>query len=194
MRPLPEEIRRTIRADHWQVNPDPEEHRRRSLWLFVRRNLRDPFLEVFDRPDTNASCARRARTTTAPQALTLLHAPETFESAEHLAGAILAHAAKSGETNDRARWIAAVFERLYARAPAAAELAIAIDFLDEAAAAGDGRAAARAVPAGDAPLLGGRGLAAGLRPARHRAAPRRAHARLSECLTRRRPPFRFRPT
>ena len=39
---------------------------RRSLYVFVRRNLRYPFFEAFDRPDTNASCPRRAVTTIAP--------------------------------------------------------------------------------------------------------------------------------
>ena len=34
---------------------------RRSLYVFVRRNLRYPFFEAFDRPDTNASCPQAAR-------------------------------------------------------------------------------------------------------------------------------------
>ena len=57
----------------WPVSPRAEDRNRRSLYVFVRRNLRYPFFEAFDRPDTNASCPRRAVTTIAPQALTLLN-------------------------------------------------------------------------------------------------------------------------
>ena len=59
MPPLPREIRNSIRKDHWKVSPDAEDHRRRSIYLFVRRNLRYPFFDVFDRPDSNTTCGRR---------------------------------------------------------------------------------------------------------------------------------------
>ena len=52
-----------------------EDRERRSLYVFVRRNLRYPFFEVFDRPDTNASCPQRPVTTIAPQALSPLEQP-----------------------------------------------------------------------------------------------------------------------
>ena len=47
-----------------------QERKRRSVYIFVRRNARYPMLEVFDMPDTHESCARRNITNTAPQALT----------------------------------------------------------------------------------------------------------------------------
>ena len=51
----------------------------------------DPRLPgAFDRPDTNASCPRRAVTTIAPQALTLLNDPVYVEAAHALAGRIVA--------------------------------------------------------------------------------------------------------
>ena len=55
----------------WPVSPRLSDRNRRSLYVFVRRNLRYPFFEVFDRPDTNASCPQRPVTTIAPQALSL---------------------------------------------------------------------------------------------------------------------------
>ncbi|HEY1376554.1 MAG TPA: DUF1549 and DUF1553 domain-containing protein [Gemmataceae bacterium] len=58
---------------------------RRSVYLFARRNVRDPFLEAFDLPDSNLSCPRRERSTTAPQALALLNAAEATEAAQALA-------------------------------------------------------------------------------------------------------------
>ncbi len=69
----------------WPVSPRPADRRRRSLYVFVRRNLRYPFFEVFDRPDTNASCPRRPVTTIAPQALSLLNSNLARESARALA-------------------------------------------------------------------------------------------------------------
>jgi hypothetical protein len=69
----------------WPVSPKLSDRRRRSLYVFVRRNLRYPFFEVFDRPDTNASCPRRPVTTIAPQALSLLNSTLAQESARDLA-------------------------------------------------------------------------------------------------------------
>jgi hypothetical protein len=57
----------------WRVNDDPKQFDRRSIYLFQKRNMRLPFLEVFDAPDTLLSCARREQSTHAPQALELLN-------------------------------------------------------------------------------------------------------------------------
>jgi len=73
------------KANSWPVSKDPADHTRRSLYTFARRNLQFPALEVFDSPDSNASCARREITTSAPQALSLLNAPEMGEYAYAMA-------------------------------------------------------------------------------------------------------------
>ncbi|GBD36978.1 hypothetical protein HRbin36_02108 [bacterium HR36] len=57
----------------WKPDPRPEDRNRRSIYLYVKRNCKYPLLEVFDQPDLFNSCARRAQTTTAPQALCLLN-------------------------------------------------------------------------------------------------------------------------
>jgi hypothetical protein len=67
------------------VNPDSGERARRSVYLFARRNLRHPFLEAFDLPDSNLSCPRRERSTTAPQALALLNDADVISAAKALA-------------------------------------------------------------------------------------------------------------
>jgi len=71
--PLPEEITVTLLKNQWPVTEEASEHDRRSIYLFVRRNLRYPIFEAFDRPDGNASCSRRHISTTAPQSLILLN-------------------------------------------------------------------------------------------------------------------------
>ncbi len=97
--PLPPEVVSTLLKDQWVVDPDPEQHRRRSLYLFARRNLRYPFFEVFDRPDGNQSCPRRHVSTTAPQALTLMNDPFVAEMAAALAMRVAASADPVGFAN-----------------------------------------------------------------------------------------------
>jgi len=67
------ELPAEVKAGTWKVSPDPAERNRRSVYVFVKRNLRYPFFALFDSPDRTETCARRYVTTTAPQALTLLN-------------------------------------------------------------------------------------------------------------------------
>lgn len=76
--PIPADVLRGARG--WTPSPEKRDHLRRSIYIFSRRNLRFPFLEVFDAPDGNASCPERGRSTTAPQSLTLLNAEEVMEA------------------------------------------------------------------------------------------------------------------
>lgn len=57
----------------WRVPRDPAQQRRRSVYLIAKRNLRLPFMEVFDQPALLTSCARREASTHAPQSLELLN-------------------------------------------------------------------------------------------------------------------------
>jgi hypothetical protein len=72
----------------WPLSPRAEDRDRRSVYVFLRRNLRYPFFEAFDRPDTNASCPRRAVTTIAPQALSLLNGRIAHDAARALAARV----------------------------------------------------------------------------------------------------------
>ncbi len=47
--------------------------RRRSIYMFHKRVVQQPLMQVFDGPDAQASCGRRENTTVAPQALALLN-------------------------------------------------------------------------------------------------------------------------
>jgi Protein of unknown function (DUF1553)/Protein of unknown function (DUF1549) len=84
------------------VNPDPRDHVRRSVYLFARRNLRHPFLEAFDLPDSNLSCPRRERSTTAPQALALLNAADAATAATALAERLTKEGVSETERIERA--------------------------------------------------------------------------------------------
>lgn len=87
--PLPPEVTVTLLDNQWPVTEDVKEHSRRSIYLFLRRNLRFPMFDAFDKPDANLSCGRRHLSTTAPQSLVLLNSDFSDFRAKELA-AILA--------------------------------------------------------------------------------------------------------
>jgi hypothetical protein len=95
---------------------------RRSVYVQVRRNLRDPFLLTFDLPDSTLSCPKRERSTTAPQALALLNADEVLKSARALAALL------EREPGTEAR-IDAAYRRVLGRHPTAEEMGDAREFL-----------------------------------------------------------------
>ena len=73
----------------WAVTPDPNEHHRRTIYLIAKRNLRLPFMEAFDAPDLQNSCARREQSTHALQSLELLNGDFSNAQARVLAGRLL---------------------------------------------------------------------------------------------------------
>ena len=115
MPPLPEELVGTLLKGQWTTSPRPADHDRRSIYLFARRNLRYPIFEVFDRPDANASCAVRNRSTTPIQALLLLNSALSLRAAQHLAGEVLAASTNPSQQIDD------LFRRAFARHPTPAE-------------------------------------------------------------------------
>jgi hypothetical protein len=107
----------------WRTSPDRADHFRRSIYIFARRNLRYPFLEAFDLPDSNLSCPRRERSTTAPQALALLNAELVVEAAAALAARLEKEAGGARERVELA------FRVVLGRRPTAAEAEDAAGFL-----------------------------------------------------------------
>src|SRR5207248_2033598 len=84
----PDLVKLVYNPKQWVVNPDPAQFDRRSIYLFHKRNMRLPFLEVFDSPDTLLSCARREQSTHAPQGLELLNGDFSNAMARALAGRV----------------------------------------------------------------------------------------------------------
>jgi hypothetical protein len=108
----------------WGTAPEAE-GRRRSVYLFQRRSLTYPMIEVFDGPTMNQSCPRRPETTVAPQALTLFNGEFCRDEARALAERALRES--PGDPVGRAFLLA------FTRAPSAAERARCADFLARSA-------------------------------------------------------------
>ncbi len=121
--PLPPEAAQG--AKDWKASADPAEHFRRSVYIFARRNLRFPFLEPFDLPDSNQSCPKREQSTTAPQALALLNASDVTAAAKALAARVEKQA---GTTDER---ITLAYRLTLGRTPSDAERRITRAFLQE---------------------------------------------------------------
>jgi hypothetical protein len=77
-----EEILAARMPELWPAHPDPAEHNRRSIYLQMKRSMTLPMLQIFDAPDTAASCARRETSTVAPQALALMNSGFSTARAE----------------------------------------------------------------------------------------------------------------
>ena len=119
--PIPKELFEGAKG--WIASTDPRDHTRRSLYIFARRNLRFPFLEVFDAPDNNLSCSARERSTTAPQSLTLLNAEEVLAAAARTAERLTA-AADSPEGR-----VTLAYRLIIGRPPTAMERRLSVEFL-----------------------------------------------------------------
>ncbi len=85
MSPLPA----GIDVKDWVVDKDASNHRRRSVYMFVKRNIKHPFLEAFDYPDSNLTCPERLVSINAPQALMLLNSDFALDESKALAERLL---------------------------------------------------------------------------------------------------------
>ena len=122
----PEMIRLLYKPAQWKVARDAAEHDRRSIYLIAKRNLRPPFLDVFDSPALMTSCGRRQSSTHAPQALELLNGRLSNDLASSFA---LRLEAESG--GDPAKVVSRAFALALGREPTDRERALAHEFLRE---------------------------------------------------------------
>ncbi|HVL12970.1 MAG TPA: DUF1549 and DUF1553 domain-containing protein, partial [Gemmata sp.] len=110
----------------WKVTADAKERDRRSVYVFVKRNLRYPLFALFDAPDRNETCSRRFVTTTAPQALTLLNDPLVLGFAKSFAARVTKEAG-----TDPAKVIDRAYLLALGRAPKPAERDTMLAFLKD---------------------------------------------------------------
>ncbi len=107
----------------WEPSDGPET-RKRSVYIYQRRQLEVPFLSVMDAPVFQTSCERRGVSTTALQSLMMLNGDLVSQEAVHFAERVAREAGpKPSEQIQRA------FQLALARPPTAEELKEARDFL-----------------------------------------------------------------
>jgi hypothetical protein len=109
----------------WPVTADAKQHTRRSVYLFAKRNVRQPLLEAFDQPDALGSCAVRGKSTFAPQALILMNGPLAAEQSKRMASSLIAG---GGTEKD---WLDMAYRRALGRPITEAEAKKLTAFLDE---------------------------------------------------------------
>ncbi len=101
----------------WPITPDVKQHSRRSIYLFAKRNVRLPLLEVFDQPTSLIPCARRDVSTFSPQALIMMNGPTTNEQSTLLAKRIEGLVPNAGDEQ-----LAMLYRICFAREATAREL------------------------------------------------------------------------
>src|SRR5262249_55608439 len=108
----------------WSSEKDEAQNNRRSVYIFVRRNLRYPMLQEFDSANTFESCDLRKNTVTPSQSLDLLNNELILNWAQALAGRVLNDSGWSPDAKmERA------FKLAFGREPSAEEKKLASDFL-----------------------------------------------------------------
>ena len=116
---------------------------RRSIYIFQKRSVVLPLLEVFDCPDSTVSSPLRSASTIAPQALALLNNSFVLEQSRRFARRVVEEAGSAPEDRTHRAFQIALGRRATDR-----ELAWSIDFLGTQALAHEQNAQRSSPPAG----------------------------------------------
>src|SRR5262249_10366546 len=106
------------------VPSNPVQAARRSIYIFAKRSLGVPELEVLDAPDTTSSCEQRVVSTNGPQALTFLNGDFIHQQAQQFAARLQREAGPDPKAQ-----VELAFTLALCRPPRAVELRATLDFL-----------------------------------------------------------------
>jgi hypothetical protein len=107
----------------WETS-NPAQAARRSVYIYVKRTLIVPEMDVLDFPSSEESCQQRIVSTVAPQALTLLNGEFIHEQAAAMARRLLEES--GGDDSDR---IVRAYRLAFSRLPTEAERREILQFL-----------------------------------------------------------------
>jgi len=109
----------------WPGRPDTDTDTwRRSVYVFSKRSIPLPMLDIFDKPDSVAACGRRNRSTIAPQALILMN-----NSFVRLQARMFAERLQKDAAHDAAAQVRRAFELALSRKPSQSEEERALSFI-----------------------------------------------------------------
>ena len=122
---IPDEMGRNFPFFKW-LPSDEEQRRRRSLYIFQRRNLVVPMLEAFDSADPSQSCERRRTSVTTPQVFHLLNGRFAVRASRHFAERVIREVG-----SDRRAQVERIFRLAFARPPGDKEMDVCRRLLAE---------------------------------------------------------------
>jgi len=124
------ELLEASQRNKWpEVKKEGPEHWRRSVYIYVKRQLPFPMLELFDQPNSAQTCERRDENIVPTQALLLMNDEFVAEQAERFAERVIKTAG-----SDPGRQTAVAVRLAFAREATPAEIAETAAFLRERAA------------------------------------------------------------
>ena len=114
----------SVPGQGWGKSVDREQARR-SVYIFAKRSLGVPEIELLDAPDSTSSCEQRIVSTTGPQALAFLNGSFIHEQTRHFATRLLEEAGSSPKNQ-----IERAFALALGRPPRPDETQAALKFLE----------------------------------------------------------------
>ena len=91
----------------WEPSEETQ-RQRRSIYMFLRRNLTHPLMEAFDIADSSQSCEQRSRSVTPSQALSLFNGKLVAEASRHLTQRLLEQPSDSPDDSIRKLFVLAL--------------------------------------------------------------------------------------
>lgn len=122
------ELSATAAAGGWRSEKDPLQNNRRSVYIFVRRNLRYPMLQEFDNANTFDAWHVRKNTVTVSQTLDLMNSDLLEEWSRAFAGRVLTETPRTAEPWEQ---VDRAYRLVFGRGASADELKEAGTFLDK---------------------------------------------------------------
>jgi len=123
---IPDEILKSMTNGIWKQTKEGPEVWRRSVYIYRKRGLPMPLLDVFDLPNQNISCGARNVTTVPTQALTLMNNDFILQQAQ-----LFAQRIEEAAPGDRARQIERAYAIALSRPPEPEEKRLAEEFLKQ---------------------------------------------------------------
>ncbi|MBZ5611039.1 MAG: DUF1553 domain-containing protein [Acidobacteriia bacterium] len=122
--PIPVSVRADQPRGTWELTKEGPDTWKRSVYAYVKRGLKYPMFEVYDLPDLNTTCERRAVSTVPTQALTMLNNEFMLMQAGHFAQRVLKQAG-----NNPQEQVKTMYRIAFSREPTQRELDSNVAFL-----------------------------------------------------------------